>query len=76
MNLVALLVAADGQEAALQRAVDRVNARLSPVERVRRFAPVPAFSVEDGTLTPTMKVRRRIVLDRNAALLESLQNGR
>jgi len=74
-GIVALLVPAEGQEASVKSALDRVNGRLSNVERVRRFAVVPPFSVEDGTLTPTMKVRRRIVLERNLALVEGLHGG-
>ncbi|MDB5316544.1 MAG: AMP-dependent synthetase [Rhodospirillales bacterium] len=75
LGIVALVVPADGQEAAVKAAVDRVNGRLSNIERIRRFAPVAPFSVEDGTLTPTMKVRRRTVLARNATLVEGLHGG-
>lgn len=74
-GIIALLVPAEGQADAVKAAVDRVNSRLSNIERIRRFATVDPFSVEDGTLTPTMKVRRRIVLDRNAALVDGLHGG-
>ncbi|MBR0653966.1 AMP-dependent synthetase/ligase [Plastoroseomonas arctica] len=73
--IVALVVPAEGHEAAVKSAVDRVNGRLSNIERIRRYATVAPFSVEDGTLTPTMKVRRRIVLDRNTTLVEGLHAG-
>lgn len=44
---------------ALSVAVDRVNAQLSNIEKVRRFALLPQpFSVADGTMTPTLKIRR------------------
>ncbi|MBV1799406.1 long-chain fatty acid--CoA ligase [Siccirubricoccus sp. G192] len=63
--IVAILVPAEGMEAGVAEAVARVNARLSNVERIRRWAKAPAaFSVENGLLTPTMKVRRRAVLER------------
>ncbi|MBR0642173.1 AMP-dependent synthetase/ligase [Plastoroseomonas hellenica] len=73
--IVALVVPAEGQESSVAAAIERVNTRLSTIERIRRFAAVSPFTVEDGTLTPTMKVKRRIVLDRNAPLVESLQKA-
>lgn len=72
-GVVALLVAAEGQADSLPAAVARVNAKLSPVERIRRWQAVPAaFTVEDGTLTPTMKVKRRVVLERYAEVVNAL----
>jgi long-chain acyl-CoA synthetase len=72
-GIVALLVAADGMEDKVAPAVARVNAKLSAIERIRRWMPAPsAFSVENGLLTPTMKVRRRAVLERYQGELDSL----
>ncbi len=62
--IVAIIVPAEGMEARLAEAVKRVNARLSAFERVRRWLPAPPFSVENGLLTPTMKVKRRSVIER------------
>jgi long-chain acyl-CoA synthetase len=56
----------------VQEAVSRVNAKLSIIERIRRIGTVPAFTVENGMLTPTMKVKRRVVLDAHAAQVEAL----
>ena len=46
----------------LQRAVDRVNADLSVIERIRRFIVADeAFSIENEQLTPSMKIRRHVI---------------
>jgi long-chain acyl-CoA synthetase len=48
--------------AALQKAVDRVNADLSVIEKVRRFALADeAFTVDNEMLTPSMKIRRHVI---------------
>ena len=67
-GLSALVVAAEGFDgAAVATAVSRVNQRLSVRERIRKHAIVAAFTVENGLLTPTQKIRRRAVLERFAA---------
>jgi long-chain acyl-CoA synthetase len=72
-GVVALIVPAEGKAGRIGDAVKRVNARLSTFERIRRFAEVPEpFTVENGLMTPTMKVKRRQVLERYAAEVEAL----
>ncbi|MGC8469252.1 MAG: AMP-dependent synthetase/ligase, partial [Acetobacteraceae bacterium] len=62
-SLAALIVPAEGTApAAVEEALARVNARLSPPERIRRHRLVPAFTLENGLLTPTHKIRRTLVL--------------
>jgi long-chain acyl-CoA synthetase len=67
-HLVALLVpdpdvARDADlHARLQRAVDRVNADLSVIEKVRRFVLADeSFSIENEQLTPSLKIRRHVI---------------
>ncbi|MDJ0390985.1 AMP-dependent synthetase/ligase [Roseomonas sp. E05] len=74
--LSALLVPAEGQSAAtVEAAVRRVNGRLAGVERVRHLATVEPFTVENGQLTPTMKVKRRAVLQAHEATVNGLYDG-
>ena len=83
-HLVALLVpdteelrsVKDDPEAlqrALSKAVDRVNADVSVIEKVRRFvlADEP-FSVENEMLTPSMKIRRHVIGKNYGQRLDSL----
>ena len=68
--LSALLVPApDASPTAVAAALARANAGLSVTERVRRHALVEPFTVENGLLTPSQKIRRALVLERHAALL-------
>ncbi len=57
----------------MARVIDRVNAQLSPVEKIRRFLlTAEEFSVENGTLTPTLKIRRHKIRESFAVSLEGL----
>ncbi|HEX3676554.1 MAG TPA: AMP-dependent synthetase/ligase [Sphingomicrobium sp.] len=67
-HLVALLVpeaellSAPDLRQRLQGAVDRVNAELSVIERLRRFITADeAFSIDNEQLTPSMKIRRHVI---------------
>ncbi len=54
-------------------AVKRANANLSPIERIRKFEIMTEpFTVDNGLMTPTLKLRRPMITDRHGALLESL----
>ena len=58
---------------ALSAAVDRVNAELSVIEKVRRFivADEP-FTVENQQLTPSIKIRRHVIRELYGERLDAL----
>jgi long-chain acyl-CoA synthetase len=63
-------------EALVQQAVDEVNRELSRFEQIKRFAIVPReFSAEEGEVTPTLKLKRRVIEERFADEIERLYSG-
>lgn len=59
--------------AAVQSAIDRVNAGLARHETIKRFGLMePALSVESGLLTPTFKVKRKRVYEVFKSQLDAL----
>ena len=72
----ALVVPAEGcDELAVAAAVNRTNMRLSVTERVRKHATVGPFTIENGLLTPTQKIRRTAVIHEHATTLARLHGG-
>ncbi len=59
--------------AAVRAAVDRVNANISVTEKVRQFefADEP-FTIENGEMTPSMKIRRHVIRDRYKARTDGM----
>jgi long-chain acyl-CoA synthetase len=56
-----------------QEIIDALNRDLSQFERIKRIALLPAeFSVETGELTPTLKVKRKVVEERWRAEINKL----
>ena len=63
-------------QALVQQAVDEVNRELSRFERIKRFAIVPReFTAEEGEVTPTLKLKRRVIEERFADEIESLYSA-
>ena len=69
----ALVVPAEGyDDVAVALAVNRTNLRLSVTERIRKHALVAPFTIENGLLTPSHKIRRMLVMRANAAVVAKL----
>ncbi len=78
-HLAARGVANDPDEVAratrelVQQRIDKVNAQLASYETLKRFAILARpLTIEDGMLTPTLKVRRKKVVEAFRAELEAL----
>ena len=62
---------------ALGAAVARVNRGLTPVERVRRFVlAAEPFTIANGQMTPTLKVKRHAVREVYGEALGALYDGK
>ncbi len=60
-------------KAALQKAVDEVNGKLAPYERIKRFCILPQDLTEAaGELTPKLSVKRKVVIEKYRGMIEAL----
>ncbi len=67
------LVARPDVLALYQEIVDALNRELSQFERIKKIALLPAeFTVESGELTPTLKVKRKVVEQKWSERIEAL----
>lgn len=58
--------------------IEEINANLPKYETIKKFNLVPRdFSIAGGELTPTLKLKRRIIYDKYREMIESmyLENG-
>jgi long-chain acyl-CoA synthetase len=70
---LAALAAHEQVLAELQLAVDAVNQRLARIEQVKRFEVLPVeWTAESEELTPTLKLRRRIIHAKYAERIDAL----
>jgi long-chain acyl-CoA synthetase len=57
----------------IQKAVDEVNSHVGPVEQIKRYEILPRdLSQEGGELTPTLKVKRNVVHDKYAGVIDEV----
>jgi long-chain acyl-CoA synthetase len=62
---------------AIGAVVARVNRGLSPTERVRRFViATEPFTIANGQMTPTLKIKRHVIREVYGAALDALYDGR
>jgi long-chain acyl-CoA synthetase len=60
----------------IQTAVDKANQHLARFETIKKFAILPEpLAVETGELTPTMKIRKKIVQEKYMDILDSFYEG-
>ncbi|MGW5704827.1 AMP-dependent synthetase/ligase [Amycolatopsis japonica] len=59
--------------AEIEKAVEAANARLARIEQIKRYHVIPkAWTPETGEVTPTLKLKRRIINDRYAPTIADL----
>ena len=84
---LAALIAVDDEQVAkigdgadvnalVEQAVAAANRQLGRTEQIKRFAVLPRnFSIEEGELTPTLKLKRRVCEEHFRAEIEELYSG-
>ncbi len=71
------IAAAPPVVAEVQKAVAKANKQLAPFEQIRKFRVLERdFSIENGEVTPTMKVRRNRVLENHRETIRELYMGK
>ena len=67
------LHASEEMKAEVQKVVDEVNSHVGPVEQIKRFEILPQdLSQETGELTPTLKVKRNVVTEKFADVVDEI----
>ncbi|OPY68927.1 MAG: Long-chain-fatty-acid--CoA ligase FadD15 [Syntrophorhabdus sp. PtaU1.Bin050] len=73
MNSKDALVSHPDIERLMRQEIDRLLPDLADFEKIRKFSIVgDELTIENGTLTPTLKVKRRAVLDRYKDVVEAM----
>jgi long-chain acyl-CoA synthetase len=76
VGTIAELAAHPEIDAEIGRAVAAVNEHVSRVENIRKWTILPTeWTAESEELTPTLKLRRRIILDKYAKTIAAMYEG-
>jgi long-chain acyl-CoA synthetase len=70
------LPASDAMRAEVQKAVDEVNSHVGRVEQIKKFEILPHdFTQETGEMTPSLKVKRNVVNEKYADVVDRVYAG-
>lgn len=57
----------------LQGEIDAINGKLAQVQTIKRWTIIPTeFTIDGGELTPTMKMKRKVIREKYGSQIESL----
>jgi long-chain acyl-CoA synthetase len=60
-------------QASIQKTIDEVNQTMARVEQIKKFTVLSrAFAIDSGELTPTMKIKRKVVTEKFAPEIEAM----
>ena len=62
-------------QAEVQKHVDEVNTTLAKYETIKYFRIIPALTTDNGFLTASLKVKRRVVYAEYAELIDDMYNA-
>lgn len=63
----------DDIQGELQKEVDILNQKFSNPEQLKKFSILPRdFTIDDGELTPTLKIRRKQITENWSEIIESM----
>ena len=52
--------------------IAKVNARLASFESIKRYTIVPEFTIDDGTATPTLKLKKHIIIEKFKKIIDAM----
>jgi long-chain acyl-CoA synthetase len=66
------LLASDRINALIQGVIDEKNTHFASFETIKKFRLLEEFSIENGMLTPTLKVKRNVAMERFADVIDAM----